>query len=144
MKLKLKRRYLGEKYTIGSLYIDGVYFSDTIEDKVRDFNADGDLDDPGEKKIYGETAIPFGTYKIELTLSPKFKRLLPLLLNVKSFTGIRIHRGNTAEDSAGCILPGENKVKGKVVNSTKYEVGLVRRMKAATKAGEEIEITIIK
>lgn len=143
MKLLLHRRYLGPEYTIGSLSIDGVYFCDTIEDRVRDINHDGDLDDPGEGKVYGKTAIPYGVYEIELSMSPKFKRLLPLVLNVKHFTGIRIHRGNTAGDSHGCILPGENKVKGKVINSTKYEVELVRRMKAAVKNSESIAIQII-
>jgi hypothetical protein len=76
-------------------------------------------------------------------MSPKFKRLLPLVLNVKHFTGIRIHRGNTAKDSHGCILPGENKVKGKVINSTPYEIELVHRMEAAIALGEEIMIEII-
>lgn len=142
MKLLLNRRYKGPEYTIGSLYIDGQYLCDTIEDRVRDLNADGDLEDPGEGKVFAETAIPFGDYEIELSMSPKFKRLLPLLLDVKHFTGIRIHRGNIAGDSQGCILPGENKIKGKVIYSTKYEMELVRRMKAALKQGEAISISI--
>lgn len=144
MDLLLQRRFLGEEYTIGSLYVNGEYLCDAIEDQVRDFNEDGDLLDPGEEKVYGETAIPFGEYDIELSMSPKFKRLLPMLLNVKHFTGIRIHRGNTAKDSHGCILPGENKVKGKVINSTKYEVELVRLMTEATERGEDISIVIEK
>jgi len=143
MKLRLERRYLGPLYTIGSLFIDGLYFCDTIEDKVRDFNKDGDLLDPGEDKVYGETAIPYGKYDVELSMSPKFKRLLPMVLNVRHFTGIRIHRGNTARDSHGCILPGENKVKGKVINSTPYEKEIVKLMKEATKRGEPIDIQII-
>ena len=143
MKLLLKRRYLGPTYTIGSLSIDGIYLCDTIEDKVRDTNKDGDLLDEGEEKVFGETAIPYGGYNIELSLSPKFKRILPMILDVKHFTGIRIHRGNTAKDSHGCILPGENKVKGKVINSTPYEIELVQRMEAAIALGEEIMIEII-
>jgi len=143
MKLLLKRRYQGSHYTIGSLSIDGKYLCDTIEDKVRDVNRDGDLDDPGEGKVFGETAIPFGTYDVELSMSPKFKRLLPMVLNVKHFTGIRIHRGNTAKDTHGCILPGENKEKGKVLYSTGYERIIVRELKAATKRGEEITIEIV-
>lgn len=142
LTLKLFRRYLNKDYTIGALFVHGEYFCDTIEDKVRDINKDGDLLDPGEKKIFGHTAIPYGTYKIELSMSPKFKRLLPLLLDVPHFTGIRIHRGNTAEDSHGCILPGENKVKGKVINSTKYEIALISIIKRAIDKGEEIQITI--
>ena len=143
MKLRLERRYLGPQYTIGSLFINGLYFCDTIEDKVRDFNKDGDLLDLGEDKVYGETAIPYGKYDVELSMSPKFKRLLPMVLNVKHFTGIRIHRGNTAKDSHGCILPGENKVRGKVINSTPYEKEIVKLMKEATKRGEAIDIQII-
>ena len=142
MNLLLKRRYLGETYTIGSLFVDGEYFSDTIEDKVRDYNKDGDLEDTGETKVFGETAIPYGRYAIDLTVSPKFKRVLPLVKGVKHFTGIRIHRGNTAGDSHGCILPGENKQKGKVIYSTKYEMLLIDLMLLALKNGEQIHISI--
>ena len=143
MDLRLVRRYLGPEYTIGSLFINGIYLCDTIEDKVRDHNHDGDLEDAGEGKVFGKTAIPYGDYKIELSLSPKFKRILPMVLDVKHFTGIRIHRGNTAQDSHGCILPGENKIKGRVINSTKYEIKIVKKMKAATKAGEDIYLNIV-
>jgi hypothetical protein len=143
MKLRLLRRYLGPLYTIGSLFINGLYFCDTIEDRVRDINRDGDLDDPGEGKVFAETAIPYGKYKVELSMSPKFKRVLPMVLNVKHFTGIRIHKGNTAKDTHGCILPGENKVKGKVLRSEKYEVELIKQMMEAVNRGEDIDIQII-
>lgn len=119
MKLTLKRIFLGTDYTIGKLYIDGEYFCDTLEDTVRD------------EKIPGETAIPCGIYDVVVNMSNKFKRKLPLLLNVPNFTGIRIHRGNTAKDTEGCILVGENREKGKVLNSTKYELELVRILKDA-------------
>jgi len=143
MKLLLERKYLTGTYTIGSLFVDGEYFSDTIEDKVRDLNKDGDLDDPGETKVDSQTAIPYGTYKVLLTMSPKFTRLLPLVLDVPGFTGIRIHRGNTAEDSSGCILVGENKEKGKVINSTDHEMRLVEKIFDASVKGETIELQII-
>jgi len=142
MKFILYRRYLGPDYTIGILSVDNQYLCDTIEDKVRDLNHDGDLLDDDEKKVYGETAIPFGLYQVELSMSPKFKRLLPLVLDVKHFTGIRIHRGNTAKDSHGCILPGENKVKGMVINSAKYERKIVSMISKAIKRGEEISIQV--
>ncbi len=142
MKLKLERKYLGDKYTIGKLYVDNTYFSDTLEDKVRDLNKNGKFDN-GESKIYGETAIPYGTYDIIVNYSPKFKRDLPRLLNVPSFDGILIHRGNTPEDSSGCILVGENKVKGKVINSTPYEEKLVKMMKDSIAKGEQITIEIV-
>jgi hypothetical protein len=144
MKLKLHRRFLGETYTIGSLFDEfGTLICDTIEDKVRDYNKDGDLLDAGETKIFGETAIPYGTYEVDLTWSPKFKRLLPLVKNVPHFTGIRIHRGNTAGDSHGCILPGENKVKGKVIHSTKWEGEITVMILEAIRRGEKITLEIV-
>ena len=143
MKITLKRRYLGPEYTIGSIFINELYLCDTIEDKVRDHNKDGDLDDPGEGKVPTETAIPYGKYKVELSMSPKFKRVLPMILNVKHFTGIRFHKMNTAKDSHGCIGPGENKVKGKILNSEKWEVELIKQMMEATNRGEKISIEII-
>lgn len=143
MKLELKRRYFADTYTIGALSINGQKFCDTLEDKNRDLNHDGDLTDPGEEKIYSKTAIPFGKYKVEIIHSPHFKRELPWLRGVPHFEGILIHRGNTENDSSGCILVGENKVKGKVINSAKYELELVKLIKKAIVKGETIEIEII-
>ena len=135
MRFILQRRYLRPEHTIGRLYLNGVDFCDTIEDHYRDLNV--------EKKVFGETCIGYGTYKVELSMSPKFKRLLPMILDVDQFTGIRIHRGNEAKDSHGCILPGENRKKGMVLYSAKYEKWIVKEMKAATKRGEEITIEIV-
>ena len=132
MKLKLIRKYKCPNYTIGHLYINDKYFCDTLEDKVRQL-------DSIEDKIKHKTAIPEGKYKVVVTMSPRFKRLLPLLLNVPFFTGIRIHRGNNENDTSGCIIVGENKIKGKVINSTYYEEKLVELMKDE----ENIEIEII-
>ena len=109
MKLKLKRIFKGEKYTIGRLYIDDVFFCDVLEDKVRDLSK--------EEKVLGQTAIPEGTYKIIINYSNRFKRDLPLLLNVPQFEGIRIHPGNTEVDTHGCLLVGINSQKGKVTQS---------------------------
>lgn len=109
MVLLLKRKYLADTYTIGDLYIDGVFVANTLEDKVRDLSK--------EKKVYGQTAIPYGTYKVSWTYSPKFKKYTPLIEDVPQFNGVRIHSGNTAKDTLGCILVGENKQKGMVLNS---------------------------
>ena len=108
-----------------------------MEDKVRDLNKNG-VFDGDEKKVYGETAIPYGTYKVILSYSPKFKRILPELLDVPCFTGIRIHRGNTEKDTAGCLLVGENKVRGKVLNSTYWEKKLIEKLEG--KNGITIQI----
>ncbi len=143
MNLTLKRRYFASTYTIGSIYINGKYFCDTVEDKNRDLNKDGDLNDPGEGKVYAKTAIPFGKYTVIVNRSPKFKRELPRLLNVKHFEGILIHRGSTANSSAGCIIVGENKVKGGVINSAKYEIELTKILKEAQNRREQITITIV-
>jgi hypothetical protein len=121
IRLLLKRIALRDDYTIGKLYIDGSYFCDTLEDRVRDLAK--------EAKVPAKTAIPSGTYKVMVNTSPKFKRLLPRLLDVPHFDGILIHRGNTPEDTAGCILVGENKQIGKVLNSTYYEERLVEILK---------------
>lgn len=128
MKLLLKRIALKDNYTIGKLYIDDKYFCDTLEDAVRDV------------KIKHKTAIPKGIYKVTLTPSPKYKRILPRLHNVPEFTGVLIHRGNTIDDTSGCILVGENKKKGMVLNSTKCEVELVTILTKSNSKNITIEI----
>ena len=139
MNIVLKRIALRDTYTIGKLYIDGKYICDTIEDKVRDINKNGKFDGE-EKKVYGETAIPYGTYEVKWTYSPRFKKYMPELLNVPSFSGIRIHSGNTAADSLGCIIVGENKAVGKVLNSR----ATVNKLYPIIKKGcEEGKVTIM-
>ena len=130
MKLFLQRIAQTPEYTIGRLEIDGKFFCNTLEDTVRD------------EKIAGKTAIPEGTYEVIVNRSARFKRDLPLLLDVPNFEGIRIHRGNTAKDTSGCILVGENKVKGKVINSTKYETLLTTILRSNLQQGSRAAITV--
>lgn len=120
MKLLVRRIALQPTYTIGKLYIDGEYFCDTLEDRVRDLSR--------EAKVAGQTAIPEGRYMVSVTMSPRFGRLLPLLHDVPQFTGVRIHSGNTAKDTQGCILVGYNREKGKVLDSRATEKRLVELM----------------
>ena len=124
MKILIKRIYKGDTYTIGKMYVEGQYVCDVLEDKVRELNTI-------EDKVYGQTAIPEGTYEVKLTYSPRFKMVLPEVLDVPFFSGIRIHAGNTADDSEGCLLVGENKVKGKVINSKKTLERLLKILKTA-------------
>jgi hypothetical protein len=141
MNLLLKRRFKGESYTIGSLYIDGAYFCDTLEDKDRGLKQSMTLDEIKRLKIAGETAVPTGTYELTLNVvSPKYSTRdayrfcggkVPRLLNVKGYEGILIHIGNYARDTEGCILVGENKVKGQVINSTETFKRLYERLKEA-------------
>lgn len=142
MELLIERKWLKDNYTIGRLYINGTFFCNTLEDKVRDINKNGVFDN-GEYKVYSQTAIPYGEYEVVVNYSPKFKRELPRLLNVPHFEGILIHRGNKPEDSAGCILVGENTKKGMVLNSTKYENKIVKLLKEAQNKKEKISIKII-
>jgi hypothetical protein len=142
-ELTLERLYLKDEYTIGRLLVDGEYFCDTLEDKVRDYNKDGDLLDEGESKVYGRTAIPYGKYSIVVSRSPKFKRDLPLLLNVPHFSGIRIHAGNYPKDSEGCILVGENKIRGGLLNSRLYERELTSWLRMWQRMGEDLWINIV-
>lgn len=122
MELLLKRKYLSAGYTIGDLLINGKFFCNTIEDPVRRLPEKCPDTIKGRnctcpEKIYSNTAIPAGTYKVTMQYSPRFKRPLPCLHNVPHFLGVLIHPGNTANDTAGCILPGSNTFKGKVTNS---------------------------
>lgn len=134
MLLEVKRLYKKETYTIGVLMVDGTKFSDTLEDKVRDLNS--------EKKVYGETAIPAGKYKVVMSMSSKFKRAMPYLENVPQFTGIMIHPGNTVKDTLGCILVGENKEKGKLLNSRKTSDKLNEMIKGALDRKEQVWIEV--
>ena len=95
MEIVVVRFHKKEKYTIGKMYINGTYFCDTLEDTDRGLTQEMNLDIIDKTKVYGKTAIPTGRYRVDLTKSKKFGRVLPLLYNVKGFEGIRIHRGNT-------------------------------------------------
>ena len=140
MKIEVKRIAKKSTYTIGRMYIEGKYFCDTLEDKDRLLTQNTPLSTIMSVKMPGSTAIPTGTYKVIVNMSPKFKRNLPRLIDVPGFEGILIHRGNTDKDSAGCILVGENKIVGKVINSTVYEKKLVNILQNTK---EDITITIV-
>ncbi len=152
MKILLKRIARKDNYTIGNLYIGNVFFCNTLEDKDRGLTSQMSISEIELKKVYGKTAIPTGTYKIDMTtVSPKFKDrvwakpykgILPRLIDVKGYSGVLIHVGNKAEDTLGCILVGENKVKGQVVNSTATFYELMTVLLKAQSAGETIELTI--
>ena len=152
MEITVIRKYKLPSYTIGKLYIDGEYLCDTIEDKDRNLYQGMDLKLIKQKKVYGETAIPYGRYKVTLKVqSPKFaatkqyekcQGYIPRLEKVPGFEGILVHIGNYAKDSYGCILLGENKVKGAVVNSTTWFWKFYDILKKADDEGKDIYLTV--
>jgi hypothetical protein len=152
MELLLKRTVKAQDYTIGDLYIDNVFFCNTLEDTDRGLSQTQSLSEILSKKVYGKTAIPYGAYRIDMdTVSPKFKDRswakpyggkLPRLMDVKGYEGVLIHTGNKPEDTLGCILVGINKVKGSVANSTEYFHKLMTVLLNARKSGESINLKI--
>ena len=132
MKLTLARRPSANGATIGDLSINGVHECYTCEDVVR----------PEGEKVYGQTAIPAGTYRVIITQSPRFKRRLPLLLDVPGFEGVRIHPGNTAADTEGCILPGRGCTASSVTQSVLAFDVLFAKLEKAEAAREDVWIEI--
>lgn len=128
MKLKVVREFKNDVCTIGSLFINDVFFCYTLEDKDRGLKQNDSLLFIQTKKIFGLTAIPSGFYKLTVNQSPKFKRMLPRILDIKGFSGVLLHRGNSANDSLGCILLGYKKGENSIFESTKAETDLVNRL----------------
>lgn len=141
MKLVLKRIAFKPTYTIGKLYVDGIYECDVIEDCDRGLDDSMSESEIIKKKIYGQTAIPSGTYDVVITYSPKYKKNMPLILGVKGYSGIRIHSGNTAKDTLGCLIVGKNKEVGKVLESRATYNALFKKLSSTN---EKIKIQIIR
>ena len=153
MKLLLKRIAKKDKYTIGKLYVNGVYFCDTIEDKDRKLDQSMSEANIFNLKVKHETAIPTGTYKIVMNIvsgtfvkKQKYKEFcsgkLPRLSYVKGFSGILIHAGIDQNSSSGCIIVGQNKQIGKVINSWDTFKKLYKILEDADVNGETITITV--
>jgi len=148
----VKRIARKERYTIGHLYINGKYMCDTLEDTDRGLRQRMGQEKIKELKSYGKTAIPTGTYKVDMnTVSPKFsqrswakpyKGKIPRLIGVPGFDGVLIHPGNTAEDTLGCILVGRNKVVGKVIDSVNTFNMVMKVIKGMMTVFKTNEVTI--
>lgn len=134
MKIEVNRIFKASNYTIGELSVDNNYVCDTLEDKVR---VDG-------KKVYAETAIPTGTYTLVLSYSNRFKKVMPEILNVPNFSGIRIHCGNSSEDTEGCLLVGkwDGKTENWISDSKNSYNKLYLLLEEAFNKKENITITI--
>lgn len=152
MEVKVKRIARRDNYTIGKMYVNGEYVCDTLEDTDRGLTSKMSVAQISGMKVHGETAIPTGRYLVDMkTVSPRFggraqykfcKGRLPRLCNVPGYQGVLIHIGNTAKDTEGCILVGENKAVGQVLNSTATFRKVYAMLKAADERCEQIWITI--
>lgn len=143
MNLILKRTDFTDKSTIGELTINGKFICYVLEDKDRGLKDSMDVKEIAMLKLYGVTAIPYGTYKVDLTMSARFKKILPILYKVKGYEGIRIHSGNTAEHSLGCLIVGRKKGVDKVSESL-LAMGDLMSILEHVPVNEEITITITK
>lgn len=152
MKLKYDRRWKRAEYTISPLFVNGIRLCEVLEDTDRGLNSNMSVAEIQRRKIAGRTAIPTGTYKVVLSVSPKFKNrawakkyggLVPEIQNVPGYSGIRIHPGTTAQDTDGCPIVGKNTIVGKVTSSQKcfYEL-MDKYLVPAWSRKEEITITI--
>lgn len=149
MELRVERRWRKDNYTVGRLYVDGKYFCNTLEDKDRGLKQGDGMELIKEKKVYGETAVPTGRYRVRMdVISPKYSRIdwyrnlcggkMPRLENVPGFEGVLIHPGNTAADSLGCILVGKNTKVGQLTSSKATFATLYDRIRSATNITIEI------
>jgi len=139
MLLEVRREPSANGCTLGSLYVDGAFECFTLEDVIREV--------PGEPvtawKIPGATAIPSGTYQVTVNLSNRFQKLLPQLLDVPGFAGVRIHSGNCAADTEGCILVGRRRGVTTILESRLAFQALFPKIQAAISRGEPVQIRIL-
>ena len=136
MKIRVERRDFSQATTIGVMFVDEAFQCYTLEDVDRHLESGGE-------KIYGATAIPRGMYRVKLTMSNRFKRVLPLLENVPNFSGIRIHAGNTHLNTEGCILVGDGTDHSNTLFNSRIALeALMGRMQVAVAHGEEIWLEV--
>lgn len=142
MKIELHRKWRNKGYSIGIVYVDGQRICESLEDEDRGLTDKMPAIEIRAKKVYGQTAIPTGTYQVIWSYSPRFDKYLPLVHGVKGFEGIRIHSGNKAKDTEGCILLGRNTEVGTVTNSRYWTLKVNTMIEKAIKRGEKVYINI--
>ena len=144
MIITIDRKWKKPDYTISKVYVDGEDFHcNCLEDTDRGLHQGMSTKDVQAIKVKGKTAIPRGTYNVVYTYSPRFKKYLPLLENVTGFEGIRVHSGNSAKDTEGCLLFGKNDKVGRISNSKLWTDRIIIKMKEAWGRKEKVTIEII-
>ena len=142
MEIDLHRKWRKKGYTISVLSINGQRICEALEDEDRGLASSMSKEEIAKRKIYAETAIPTGRYQVALTYSPRFKKKLPLVMNVPGYDGIRIHSGNKAKDTEGCILCGRNTAVGTVTNSRYWTNKVIGMIEGAIAKKEQVTINI--
>ena len=144
LNINVVRKYFKEKYTIGNVFTNGQWFSNSLEDCDRGLQQGMSLSQLKKMKKYGATAIPYGTYDVSVYFWPKYRKKYPLLQNVPAYTGVLVHGGSTHKDTLGCILVGENRVKGQLTNCEKYVRKLTQMCEDAIQSGGKVILTICR
>ena len=144
MKIEVKRYLLEKDFTVGNLYIDGKHICETMEDRDRNLTDTKTEEENMKMKVYGKTAIPIGTYKLTIDYSNKYKKMLPHILDVKAFDGIRIHSLNFASESLGCIGVGTyDESNPGMITKSRYAMGIIKPIiQKAIDAGERVTIDV--
>lgn len=142
LKITVERKYYKENYTIGDMFIDGVWFCNTLEDKDRGLSQSLSLSQNKKLKVYAQTAIPKGVYNVTVVFWAKHRINVPLLHDVPAFTGILIHNGVNQNSSAGCILVGLNTIKGQLTAGKKYMTELTKICQDAINSGKKVMIEV--
>ena len=142
MKIEIRRRWKKEGYTIGELYVNGIFRCNTLEPQDRGFKSCMSSMSIQETKVPGKTAIPTGAYVCHVHWMPKMMKMRPQLISVPGFWGIFIHEGNTVKDTRGCILLGENTSKGFVSHSKQHVISLTEEIQDCEDRQEMVWVTI--
>lgn len=143
LRLMIDRAWKKTDYTISRFFVNDERWCECLEDTDRGLTSSMSISEVKAKKVYGKTAIPSGKYQVTLTYSPKFRKYLPLVNDVKCFSGIRFHAGNTNRDTEGCILLGKNTKVGMVTNSAYWTDRLIGAIRNAIDHGEIVTLEII-
>lgn len=130
MNVVIERKWKKDTYTIGRVYVNGEFYANSMEDRDRGLTKDMPLKEIQRIKVYGETAIPTGEYIVKMTYSPKYRRVMPQIMDVPGWSGVRLHSMNTAKDSEGCIGFGKNDKPGWISNSRSYMKAFEDRLRA--------------
>lgn len=143
MTIRIDRKWKKAEYTISKVYINGSYLGcNALEDTDRGLLQSMQITELQRRKVKGKTAIPRGYYDIRVTYSPKYKRNMPLVVDVPAFSGVRLHSGNSAKDTEGCILFGKNDKVGWISDSRYWTDKIYRLIDAALKKGEKVTLIV--